>query len=716
MKIAVIYNRDSKNVINLFGIPNREKYGKEAIDRIVDGLKKGGHQVQSFEGDKDLIPHLEEFMPRVLKGEIPGLAFNLSYGIQGKARYTHVPGILEMVGIPYVGSNPLAHSLALDKVVAKMIFRQHGLPTPDFVVLKDPDFDPPDLEYPLIVKPKNESVSMGLKVVNDFEELREAAGGIFDLFGQAVLVEQFIEGREINVGLLGNNPPDAFPPCEIVFGQGGPNIYTFDDKKETSNRKIEWICPAPLDKQLQTRAQELAKEAFAALGCYDTARVDMRLDIKGDLYILEINSLPSLKEHGSYVIAAQHEGMDFDALINRIVQVASIRYFGSAATSVTLEEKDKPKKLIFQFITANRDNIERSLEEWTIIPSRTTDPVGSKLAVEKLDAEFCSLNLKKVPDLTDKRSAWTWETNKGLQSGTLLIGHIDVPLESDHPGQIFRKEPEWLYGEGIGISRAPLVMTFCALKALRYHRMLHKQPLGILYYMDEGRDCRYSAEIIQKAAKSAARVLVMRPGGDMNQIYIQQRGQRKYILTVKGKLRAPGEPYPNSDTLIWTVHKLHELTDKLCRREGVTVDFVGMETEGYPMRSPHKIHMTILIGYLDSRKAEEAAERIREILSGSKFNIRMEMISDRPPMQKRPESRKLALSLEKIASDWDIPIQIDTSVWPCAGGLVPKKIPVIGGIGPMARDLYTPHEAVNRTSLIQRTLLLAQYLISENNH
>jgi len=715
VKIAVIYNRDSKNVINLFGVPNREKYGKEAIDRIVEALKKGGHQVQYFEGDKDLIPRLEEFMPRVLKGEIPGMAFNLSYGIQGKARYTHVPGILEMVGIPYVGSNPLAHSLALDKVVAKMIFRQYGLPTPDFVVLQDPDFDPPDLEYPLIVKPKNESVSMGLKVVNNIDELKEAAGVIFDLFGQPVLVEQFIDGREINVGLLGNSPPHAFDPCEIVFGQGGPNIYTFEDKKESSGRKVKWLCPAPIKEKLKKKAQELAREAFSVLGCYDTARVDLRLDKEENFHILEINSLPSLKEHGSYVIAAEHEGLDFDALINRIVEVASIRYFGSPVPSITLEKKDEPEKLIFQFITSNRDQMERSLEDWTIVPSRTADPVGSKLAIEKLDAELRSLNLKVVPDLTDRRSVWTWETNKGMNEGTLLIGHIDVPLEPNHPAQLFRKEAEWLHGEGIGISRAPLVMALYTMKALRHHRMLHRQPIGIQYYMDEGRDCRYSAELIQKAAKSASRVLVLRPGGYMNQIYIQQKGQRKYILTIKGKLRVPGEPYPNSDTLIWTVHRLHELTDALCRREGVTVDFVGMETEGFPMRSPHKIHMTMLVGYLDSQKADESIERVREILNGSRFKIRLELISDRPPMKKRPANRDLALTLEKIAADWDIPLQVESSVWPCAGGLVPRGIPVVGGIGPIARDMYTPHEAVNRTSLVQRTLLLAQFLIRENH-
>ena len=129
MKIAVIYNRESRKVINLFGQPNREKYGLAAIRRITSSIKKGGHQVQAFEGDKDLIDNLEEFMPRTLVGERPGMAFNLGYGIQGQARYTHVPSILEMVGVPYVGSGPLAHSLALDKVVAKMLFvrRKFGL-------------------------------------------------------------------------------------------------------------------------------------------------------------------------------------------------------------------------------------------------------------------------------------------------------------------------------------------------------------------------------------------------------------------------------------------------------------------------------------------------------------------------------------------------------------------------------------------------------------
>ena len=170
MKIAVVYNRDSQNVINLFGQPNREKIGLKLIERITKDLAAGGHQAISFEADKDLVTRLEEFMPRVVHGERPGLAFNLSYGIQGQARYTHVPSILEMMGVPYVGSGPLAHSIALDKVITKMVLVQHGISTPAFAVLERDDFPTPELPYPVIVKPKHEAVSFDCERAR-FEEL-----------------------------------------------------------------------------------------------------------------------------------------------------------------------------------------------------------------------------------------------------------------------------------------------------------------------------------------------------------------------------------------------------------------------------------------------------------------------------------------------------------------------------------------------------------------
>ena len=471
MKIAVIYNRESQKVINLFGVPNREKYGLKAIRRIVDSLKKGGHQAIALEGDKDLINNLEDFMPRALKGERPGMAFNLSYGIQGQARYTHVPSILEMVGIPYVGSGPLAHSLALDKVVAKMLFVQNGIPTPEFAVLESPAFELPSVQFPLIVKPKNEALSFGIKIVNDEQELRAAADIIFEQFDQAVLAERFIEGREVNVGLLGNGDNlETFPPAELEFGAGGPSIYTLEDKRHQSGREVSVVCPARIDTTTANKAQVIAKRAFEVLGCYDCARVDARLDDQGNLYVLEINSLPSLGEHGSYVAAAQAIGMDFPALINRLVEVASSRYFGTPNPPELARTVKDPKSSVFAFLTERRDRLEKRVEEWTAISSRSDDPVGIRLAADELDRTLNEVGLRAVPAYTDHRDVWTWESPAGMDGGTLLVGHLDIPVNPRLGMEHFHRDPEWLFGEGIGSSRAPLAMLEYSLRAIRHAR------------------------------------------------------------------------------------------------------------------------------------------------------------------------------------------------------------------------------------------------------
>jgi D-alanine-D-alanine ligase len=711
MKIAIIYNRDSANVINLFGLPNREKIGLKTVKRISDSLKKGKHLVRAFEGDKDLIDKLEDFMPRVLKGERPGMAFNLSYGIQGQARYTHVPGILEMVGIPYIGSGPLAHSLALDKVVAKIIFRQNGLPTPDFAVLDMPGFDMADMKFPLIVKPKNEAVSFGLKIVNNEKELREGADVIFEKFSQPVLAEQYIAGREINVGLLGNNPPETLPPVELVFGGDGPPVYTYEDKTRRSGREIEFLCPAPIDKKLADHAQDLARRAFNTLGCYDCARVDMRLDNQGNLYILEVNSLPSMGEHGSYTLAAESAGLDFTALVNRLVDVASARYFGTPSPPQIEIKKNKVSPTVFTYIVERRDRIEKRLEEWVRHPSRTHDTHGIQDAFEKLENLCDELGLRKVGEFTDGRTIGTWETRRGFEKGTLLIGNLDVPLESNVAPQNFRRDPEWLYGEGIGVSRAPLIMLEFSLKALRSFRLLRKIPLGILYYADEGRDCRYSKDIIKQAAAKAGKVLVLRPGNLENKVITQRRGLRKYRLIVEGIPRRLGKTYRKPEVLRWVSNKLREIPRLSSPEKWLDVAAGELRTESFPHLLPHRVICILLVSYLDARAADRIEKGLRDLFNEKGYKIGIEMISDRSPMKKRKANERLLRSLQKAAEVWEIPISHESSLYPSVAGLVPSSANVVCGIGPVACDITTPKEAVQRISMLQRTLLLAQYLV-----
>ncbi|MFH1719713.1 MAG: ATP-grasp domain-containing protein [Planctomycetota bacterium] len=713
MKIAIVYNHDFQNVINLFGIPNKEKIGQSTIKRIANALKAGGHQVKAIEGDKDLINKLEEFMPRVLKGEQPGLVFNLSYGIQGQARYTHVPSILEMVGIPYVGSGPLAHGMALDKVVAKTIFNQHGLPTPDFTVLNSWENMTCELPYPLIVKPKHEAVSFGVRIVRSETELHEAVQFVEKEFQQPVLVEQYIDGSEINVGLIGNNPVEALMPVELIFGKGGPAIYTYEDKTHRSGRKIGYNCPASISKKQIAEAQDLARRAFKALGCYDFARVDMRLDKKGRFYILEVNSLPSLGGRGSYLVGAEHLGLDFTATVNRMVEAASARYFGTPRPQrLSLKNADRGS-LLLNFVTQRRDQIERRIATWINVGSRTYDPVGIRESLNKLGESLEAIGLRPVKEFTNHPSVVTWQTSAGFAEGTLLIGHMDIPLGREVPRQGFHRDPEWLYGEGIGLSRSALVMLEFALRGLKHVRRLKNLPLGILYYTDEGQDCENSAEMIRTAASKAKQVLVLRAGNPGNKIITQRRGQRKYLLTVEAAPRRIGKAGKDPDILSQVCAKIEKLAKLSSRKDRVAVAASNMETTSFPMLLPHRIVTTLLLSYPDQRTADRVEKQMRQILRKDRTEWSLEMLADRPAMKLSRGNQRLAKDLKDVADKWDIPLDQESSVWPTIAGLVPKPTRVVCGLGPVSKQLCTPHEAVQRISVLQRTLLLAEFLMKQ---
>jgi len=713
LKVAVVYNRESKKVINLFGMPNQEKYGLKAVKRITDSLKQGGHQAIALEGDKDIIDRLEDFMPQVLKGERPGMVFNISYGIQGQARYTHIPSILEMVGIPYVGSGPLAHSLSLDKVVAKMMFRQQDIPTPDFAVLDAPGFKTPKLEFPLIVKPKNEAVSMGIRIVNSEEELREASAIIFEKFRQPVLVERYIEGREINVGLLGNDPPELFSPAELVFGGDGPRIYTMEDKKHKSGRTVGIKCPADLSPELTAKAQEIALRAFNTLECFDCARVDMRLDKDDNIYVLEINSLPSLGEHGSYVAAAEHMGLNFPALINRLVEVASARYFGTPDPPQLKRSKRDASSAVFSYITANRDKLEHRVREWSTIIGRTNDPVGIQTAANKLEETMLELGLKPARPFHEESHVMAYQTPGGLDGGTLLLASLDIP-RSPHQSRIpFSKDPGWFSGEGIGTSRAPLAMAEFAMRSLRNARKLNTTPLGILCYTDLGHDCRYSQETIRKAAEKARSVLVLWPGNPGDNLITQRRGQRKYLLGIEGRSLRLGQSTKSVEPLRWMLDRIGKVIKLSSSKDKLSISAVDIKTEASPMLLPYRIEVTILLSYLDHKVADRAEESIRETIRGGGVKTALSLVSDRPPMRDRNRNRTLLNRLKDTAQKWQIPVDDETSLWPTVAGLVPPSVPVVCGVGPVARELNTYKESVSRVSIMQRTLLLAEFLLEE---
>jgi D-alanine-D-alanine ligase len=344
MKIAIVRNRGaegkvlSPGVVARFGQACPEVYAEKTVEAVAAALHDHGHEVRLCEADSTLFAELLSFMPPDGHGRPTGLVFNMAYGIQGECRYTHVPGMLELAGVPYTGSGPLGHALALDKVITKQLMVGAGVPTPRWVVTTRGAADCAELRYPLVVKPKHESTSYGLALVHDAAELDRAVDGIVSTYGQEALVEEYVDGREFCVGLLGNDPVELLPIVEQDFGARARRIMTWEDKFHKVGDEPKKVCPAPVGDALARRLRDISVATFRACHLKDYARVDIRVDDRGEPFVLEINSMASLGASGSYMMSAHAAGYSFDALVNRIVDVTHCRYFGVPAPITPIVE------------------------------------------------------------------------------------------------------------------------------------------------------------------------------------------------------------------------------------------------------------------------------------------------------------------------------------------------------------------------------------------
>lgn len=210
---------------------------------------------------------------------------------------------LEGKNIMYTGSGPESSHLALDKLASKDKFNKEGVITPGHTIVKSAkDIQDKNVWMPCVVKPRYEGSSIGLSVVSSESDLEAAVEKALE-FGEEIIVEEFISGREITVGILGS---EALPVIEIV-PQGG--IYDFHAKYTASDTK--YIVPAELEKDVWQAAQEAALKAHQALGCRGFSRVDIRLSESGGIFVLEVNTIPGLTERSLLPMAAKEAGLDF---------------------------------------------------------------------------------------------------------------------------------------------------------------------------------------------------------------------------------------------------------------------------------------------------------------------------------------------------------------------------------------------------------------------
>jgi D-alanine-D-alanine ligase len=259
------------------------------------------------------------------------IVFNISEGISGRNRESQVPILLEMAGVPFVGSDGLTLGLTLDKLMAKKIFISENIPTPKFFEIKNTEalINTDHLKFPLIVKPRFEGSSKGLtddSRVEDMDELKKQTDYIITTYKQPALVEEFISGQEFTAAIIGNDNPEIMPLVQIkIDGRLKLNdkFYTF--ARITSDR-LEYICPARIPQELNKKISDIALRVYNAVECRDFGRIDFRVDKEGRPYVLEINPLPSLSTEDVFGVVAKEIGITYDEMIGKILNSALKRH------------------------------------------------------------------------------------------------------------------------------------------------------------------------------------------------------------------------------------------------------------------------------------------------------------------------------------------------------------------------------------------------------
>ncbi|MCK4846265.1 MAG: ATP-grasp domain-containing protein [Deltaproteobacteria bacterium] len=333
-KVLVVFNDDGPE--NLTHEGEELEFGdlSENAEAIREALLKQGFHASILGLNQS---NFKDFVETISKKDFD-MVFNLCEGAFGLSNYElNVAALFELFDVSFTGNGPLTLGVALNKGWTKDILRGMDVPTAESVVADDLPFELPEyLSFPVMVKPVSEDASTGIdadSVVYSQEELERKIDMIFKEYEQSALIEEYIDGREFNIAVIGNyDDVRALPPSEIDFSkypEGQAKIISYEAKWiETSKLYLDSppVCPADVSKELKEYLHATAIDAFETLECRDYARVDMRLGTDGELRVLEVNPNPDLSTDAGFARAAKAAGMDYSQLIAEIIKAAALRY------------------------------------------------------------------------------------------------------------------------------------------------------------------------------------------------------------------------------------------------------------------------------------------------------------------------------------------------------------------------------------------------------
>lgn len=325
-RVAIIYNTTYPSRYDSLGEQKAILGVLDAVRAVAGALRELGYEVTPVR----LTPPLEEVKKRLKSLDVE-LVFNLFEGFDGQPETeAEIADILTTIGMPYTGSPSPALRLSLDKTRVKAALQKNVIDTPAFQLLSPETVPEFQLKYPCIVKPHGEDASHGISresVVDNRATLKQQVARISESYGGKALVEEFIDGREFNITVIGNSEPSVLPVSEINYTlpAGTPRILTYASKWDPDSvefRGTEVVCPARITDYESQRLGEVVLKTFRLVGCRGYARVDLRVDKDGRVYVLEVNPNPDISPGSGAVRQAAATGMNYPLFISRIVNLA----------------------------------------------------------------------------------------------------------------------------------------------------------------------------------------------------------------------------------------------------------------------------------------------------------------------------------------------------------------------------------------------------------
>ncbi len=332
-EITIVYNDPEKIEPKLQNLDLSIIEVKNEIEFVENSLRKAGFKVNVLP-----VYNARRFINDILNLKTD-LIYNFCEMVELESQEeVFAAGLFELVKVPYTGAPPMTLGLCLDKAKTKIILSHYGIPTAKFDLFNESidGCKKINLRFPVIVKPVHEDASAGINeksVVYDRKELEERVEYIIKMFKQPALVEEFIDGREVNVAILGNNPPVVLPISEIDFSHLPshlPKIVSYEAKWIPNTDYYEKtipICPAPLEPELERKIKDIALSCYKIMGCRDYARVDMRIDKEGNPYVLEVNPNPDLSRNAGFMRSASVYGLTPEETIVKIAEIAIERSY-----------------------------------------------------------------------------------------------------------------------------------------------------------------------------------------------------------------------------------------------------------------------------------------------------------------------------------------------------------------------------------------------------